>query len=120
MLATAVLEGEAGDAISIEYTDSEDEFDVQIKDISFSTDCNVSAVAGGSEGLDCNNNFVSDACELSRGCPGIKLGDMNCDENVDGADIQGFVTFAATGSYTCQVDMNQDGRTNEVDIARLR
>jgi hypothetical protein len=114
-VGNGILEGEAGDALSIEYADDEDSADVFTMEIIFHTDCNVNAVAQG-QMTDCNNNLVSDACEFARGCPGITLGDMNCDEGVDGGDIQNFVNNLVGGSYMCQVDMNQDGNLNEVDM----
>lgn len=109
------LEGEAGDTLQIVYVDDEDAADGIEVISSFHTDCNANATAGGLS-LDCNNNLVSDACEFSRGCPGIVLGDMNCDSGVDGGDMQGFVGSVVSQAYTCQADMNQDGLLTPVDI----
>jgi len=109
------LEGEAGDTLSVEYVDNEDGLDAISTISSFKTDCGANAVAGSTP-LDCNNNLVSDACEFSRGCPGIVLGDMNCDSSVDGNDMQNFIASYVSSSYTCQVDMNQDGNLNQVDM----
>jgi hypothetical protein len=108
------LEGEAGDTLQIVYMDDEDASDGIEVISSFHTDCNANAVAGA-QNLDCNNNLVSDACEFSRGCPGIVLGDMNCDSGVDGGDMQGFIGSYVSNSYTCQADMNQDGTLSQVD-----
>lgn len=108
------LEGEAGDTLQIVYMDDEDAADGLEVISSFHTECNANAVAGASN-LDCNNNLVSDACEFSRGCPGIVLGDMNCDSGVDGGDMQGFVGSMTSQSYTCQADMNQDGHLTNID-----
>lgn len=113
-MGNAKLEGEAGDTLQIVYVDDEDAADGIEVISSFHTECNANAIAGA-QNLDCNNNLVSDACEFSRGCPGIVLGDMNCDAGVDGGDMQGFIGSYVSNSYTCQADMNQDGTLSQVD-----
>lgn len=86
-------------------------------------DCNANSIpddcdiAGGSS-LDCNANAIPDECEFP-GCPGILLGDMNCDAARDGRDVQRFVDVLVAGGYTCQADMNQDGVLSLLDVPGL-
>ncbi len=76
-------------------------------------DCNENGVHDGTDVMsgaspDCNANGTPDECEFP-GCPGLVLADMNCDDEINGADIAGFVETFVAGGYACQADLDQDG-----------
>ncbi len=86
-------------------------------------DCNVNWVldecdilAGSS--WDCQPNGILDECEYP-GCPGLLLGDMQCDGVVNGRDIPAFLEYFLDRRYLCQADINQDGAVDEYNLPSL-
>jgi len=83
-------------------------------------DCNVNWVLDECDILagtspDCQPNGILDECEYP-GCPGLLLGDMQCDGAVNGRDIPAFVDYFLNRRYLCQADINQDGAVDELDL----
>lgn len=52
-------------------------------------------------------------------CPNIPRGDLNCDGVCNGRDIQLFMNLIATGGYSGQADMDQNGVLNQNDRAGM-
>lgn len=89
------------------------------------TDCDGNGIDDGVDiaidaSLDSNGDGILDSCQT------YILGDMNCDQQVDGRDIQGFVlAYTSPADYaaiypTCNInaaDYNNDGVMNLNDLA---
>jgi len=83
-------------------------------------DCNHNAIndaldiAGGLS-LDCDGDGIPDECELAP-CPGLMIGDLDCNGLVNGNDIQSMTKYLVSSAYTCQADINGDGSVSVADI----
>ena len=103
-------------AYAATYNGEQDVYYLRIGDY----DCNNNGIgdtidiADGTS-LDCDGDGIPDECEYP-GCPGIVLGDMNCDGDKNGADIQRFVQTIVSESYTCQADSDEDGDVDLADV----
>lgn len=71
-----------------------------------------STTPGGGNAIDPDNTNL-DVVEVGTGCSGI-LGDINCDTNVDGLDIQPFVDLVTGGAYQFEGDIAPVGAVDGV------
>jgi hypothetical protein len=78
-------------------------------------DCNANGVIDACGETDCNGNSIPDDCEHPA-CPGILVGDMDCSGVVDPGDIPAFVQQVLSGWLSCQADMNADGNVDGLDV----
>lgn len=91
-------------------------------------DCNANGipdscdVSPGGAATDCDGNFIPDICQApSRCCPG----DVNADAQLDGHDIQSFLSAMFDGPQTCftrhfcRLDVNEDFRFDAADLNAL-
>ncbi len=95
-------------------------------EVSALIDCNGNGVldecdVSSGSSPDCNTNGIPDECETGVNCGCVMLGDMDGDSDVDGDDIQGFVTCYISGSpgaaeCVC-ADMASPGTFDAADVA---